>query len=147
MQTNQQFAVSVHVLTVLAAYPDKPVTSETIAESVDTNPVVIRRVMGHLRKHGLVDSRPGTSGGWRLRRQAAEISLSEVYRIVSHEDVLGMHSHPNPDCPIGSQIQGALGPIFGAAQTAMETALEQYTVADVLEEVRNEKVTNKEVLQ
>ena len=137
MQTNQQFAVSVHILTILSAYPDQAMTSESIAESVDTNPVVIRRVMGHLREHGLVDSRPGASGGWRLRRPAGQIQLGEVYRAVSHEDVLAMHTHPNPDCPIGSKIQGVLEPVFGEAQSALEAALSRFTVADMLGEILN----------
>jgi Rrf2 family protein len=135
MHTNQQFAVSVHILTILSAYPDQPVTSETIAKSVDTNPVVIRRVLGHLRKHGLVDSRPGASGGWRLQRPAGYISLGEVYRAVNHEGVLATHTHPNLECPIGNKIRGALEPVFGAAQSALVTALEQFTVADMLAKV------------
>ena len=133
MNTNQQFAVSCHLLAVLAAYQELPVTSETIAESVNTNPVVIRRIMSHLRQHGLVDSRPGANGGWRLVRQPAEISLREVYSAISHEDVFAMHKHPNPDCPIGGNIQQTLSNVFGEAQMAMEMALEKFSVADILE--------------
>jgi Rrf2 family protein len=140
MNTNQQFAVSVHILTILAAAPGTPITSETIAESVDTNPVVIRRVMGHLREHGLVDSRPGASGGWRLLRPAGQIPLSEIYQAVSHEDILALHRHPNPGCPIGGKIQGVLKPIFGEAQTALETTLGCFTMADVLEKVQSQEV-------
>jgi len=132
MNTNQQFAVSCHILAVLAAYPNAPVTSETIAESVDTNPVFIRRIMAHLRQHGLVDSRPGASGGWKLAREAAAINLREVYRAVCHENALAMHQHPNLDCPIGGKIQGTLGLVFGEAQSALEAALDKFTVADVL---------------
>jgi Rrf2 family protein len=133
MNINQQFAVSCHLLTLLAAYPDGSVTSETIAASVNTNPVVIRRIMSHLRKHGLVDSRPGTNGGWRLTRTAHEISLREIFAAVNHENVLAMHQHPNPDCPIGGNIQHSLGTIFDEAQTALEMALDKFSVANVLE--------------
>ena len=133
MNTNQQFAVSCHLLAILAAYQDTAVTSETISESVNTNPVVIRRIMSHLRKHGLVDSRPGTNGGWRLMRPPGEISLREVYYAVSHEDVFALHQHPNPDCPIGGNIQQTLGAIFGEAQTAMEMALDKFSVSNMLE--------------
>jgi len=133
MNTNQQFAVSCHLLAILAAYQDAPVTSETIAESVNTNPVVIRRIMSHLRKHGLVDSRSGANGGWRLVRTPSEISLREVYFAVSHEDLLALHQHPNPNCPIGGNIQQTLGTVFGEAQTAMEMALDKFSVANILE--------------
>lgn len=131
MNTNQQFSVSCHILAVLAAYPGIPVTSDAIAQSVATNPVVIRRVMSHLREHGLVDSRSGANGGWRLARAAHELSLREVYQAISNESILATH-HPNPECPIGSNILGALDNVFDDAQEALELALGKFTVADVL---------------
>ena len=134
-QTNHRFAVSVHILTLLAANEDNLLTSDAIATSVNTNPVVIRRTMSHLRRHGLVDSRPGTSGGWRLVRPAAQISLGEIYRVVSHEDVLSMHNHPNPDCLVGGNIQAPLTAVFGRAEDAMQTELDGFTVADILQDV------------
>jgi Rrf2 family protein len=138
MNANQQFAVSCHILAMLAAYPDAAVTSETIAGSVDTNPVVIRRIMSHLRQHGLVDSRPGASGGWRLIRPPSDLNLREVYRAVSHETVLAMHQHPNPDCPIGGNIKYSLGGVFEEAQQALEMALEKVSIATVLENTLRE---------
>jgi predicted transcriptional regulator len=68
MNTNQRFSISIHALTLLAA--NEALTSEAIANSVDTNPVVIRRTMASLREHGLVESKPGANGGWRLLRSA-----------------------------------------------------------------------------
>ena len=132
--TNQRFAVSVHILTLLAANTENVLTSEAIASSVNTNPVVIRRTMSHLRQHGLVDSRSGTSGGWRLIRAPEKISLGEVYRVVSHEDLLSMHNHPNPECPVGGNIQETLSLVFERVQTAMEAELSKTTVADILQD-------------
>ena len=139
MNTNQQFAVSCHILALLAAYPNLPLTSDAIAASVGTNPVVIRRIMSHMRRHALVDSRPGSNGGWRLIRPASGLSLREVYQAVSHEAVLAMHQHPNPDCPVGGNIQNSLGSIFEDAQTAFEQALGKFTVAVVLENTLQKK--------
>ncbi len=135
MNTNQQFAVSCHILTILAAYPDVFVTSESIAQSVNTNPVVIRRIMAHLRQHGLVESRSGSNGGWCLVRPASQLSLRDIYLAVSHETVLAMHQHPNLDCPIGGHIQDTLSRVFGEAQLAMEQALEKVSVANMLDTI------------
>ena len=140
MNTNQQFSVSIHILTLLAASPDQPLTSEYIAGSVNTNPVVIRRVMGHLREHGLVESRPGASGGWKLSRAPEQIHLCSVYDAFSHEDLLGMHRHSNMDCPIGAKIQPALEKVFGQAEQAMHDELSRFTVADVLLDVTSKPV-------
>jgi Rrf2 family protein len=136
---NHRFAVSIHILTLLAANKDDLVTSDAIAESVNTNSVVIRRTMSHLRQHGLVDSRPGTSGGWRLTRAPEQVTLYEVYHALSHDSVLSMHSHPNPDCPIGGNIQQALLQVFDQAQNAVEATLNQVTISDVLKIVTSQE--------
>src|SRR4051812_12344668 len=128
--TNQRFSVSIHILTILAASQDTPVTSEAIATSVDTNPVVIRRTMSRLRASGLVDSRPGACGGWKLAKHPQQISLCEVFHAVGSEDVLAIHDHPNADCQIGGKIKVPLGKVFNRAQQALETTLDQFTIAD-----------------
>lgn len=133
--TNQRFAVSVHILTLLAANRDSLLTSEAIAASVDTNPVVVRRTMAHLRRHGLVDSRPGTSGGWQLTKPPEQISLCDVYHAASHPIMLSIHSHPNPDCLVGGHIQQALAQVVDQAQNAVEATLEQVTISDVLNNI------------
>lgn len=135
MNTNQRFAISIHALTLLAAN-DEPLTSEAIASSVDTNPVVIRRTMASLREHGLVESKSGANGGWRLAREPKKIGLSEVYRSLDEVKVLSVHSHPNKLCPIGGNITSVLQTVFDDAQSEMEKVLGEYTVADVLRDVR-----------
>jgi DNA-binding IscR family transcriptional regulator len=75
-------------------------------------------------------------GGWRLLREPKQIGLHDVYRSLSEEDVLLIHSHPNKHCPIGGNITGVLRAVFDDAQSEMENALGKYTVADVLKDVR-----------
>ena len=135
MNTHQRFAISIHALTLLAA-SSVPLTSAMIASSVDTHPVVIRRTMAGLRAHGLVKSKSGAHGGWRLLREPSQIVLRDVYRCVGKEDVLSIHSHPNKYCPIGKNIKGALQNIFNEAQTELEKSLGNHTVADILADVR-----------
>ena len=134
MNANLRFAISIHALALLATSSD-PLTSEAIAASVDTNPVVVRRAMASLREHGIVESRSGANGGWKLLRKPAQIGLCEVYRSLGSETVLAMHSHPNRHCRVGGHIKATLTDIFGAAQAEMENALSRYTIADVLKDV------------
>src|SRR3990170_6314498 len=122
MNTNQRFAVSLHILTLLAA-SDGQLTSETIASSVNTHPVVIRRTLANLRQQGLVESRPGANGGWRLLNSPKQIRLCAVYRMMCREGVFTLHSHPNIHCRVGAHIQAALTDVFTVAQTEMENAL------------------------
>jgi len=134
MNINLRFAISIHALTLLASNRD-PLTSRAIAYSVNTNPVVIRRAMANLRERGLVESRPGTHGGWKLLREPRQIRLCEVYRSLEPEQVLAIHANPDKYCHVGGQIKGTLTSVFTTAQAEMENALDRYTIADVLNDV------------
>lgn len=136
MTTNLRFSVALHILTLLAAKGTGLLTSEAIAASVDTNPVVIRRVMASLRQSGLVESRPGVNGGWRLQKPADAITLCKVFESVREEDLLAMHAHPNPHCPIGGHIRDSLQGVFAEAEKALHSSLSNQTIADVLVDVR-----------
>ncbi len=119
---------------MLSLFPDEPLTSELMAGSVNTNPVFIRRILGLLARDGLVVSQPGVGGGWRLLRGAECITLLDVHRAVDEGHLLALpHSTPNPDCPIGSNIERTLDVHFGRAEQAFEQALAQQTIASVLE--------------
>ena len=136
MNTNTRFTVAIHTLTLLAMYPGEPVTSEYIASSVNTNPVVIRRILGALRSEHLVTSQGGNGGGWRLGREAEKITLCDVYRAVDNEPLFSLHNRPpNPNCPVGRHIQHTLTGHFASATRALEEELEHTALADVLHEV------------
>jgi Rrf2 family protein len=134
MSGNSQFAVALHILTLLAQDMGEAITSELIGGSVNTNPVFIRRILGALSRVGLVASQPGVGGGWRLLRDPATISLLDVYHTIDDGHLLSLHhSVPNPDCLIGRNIQGTLMEFFGEAEQAFERVLAQRTVAEVLQ--------------
>jgi Rrf2 family protein len=134
---SSRFAVAVHVLSLLALQDGEPVTSDYVASSVKTNPVVIRRLLGLLRRKGLVRIQPGPRGGARLVRPAAKILLADVYRAVEDGQVLGLHKNPpNARCPVGRHIGGVLSRVFGEAEAALEATLRRRTLEDVVGGVR-----------
>ena len=136
MIASSRFAVATHILTLLALHRDEPVTSETIAASVNTNPVVIRRVMAGLREAGIVTSQPGAGGGWRLVGCPDEVTLRDVFRAVEPEQVFALHpKSPSASCLVGQSICRALEGIFHEAEVAMEERLARTTVAEVLHSV------------
>ena len=134
MITNSRFAVAIHVLalSLLAQAEDGWMTSEQMGKSVNTHPVVIRRILGSLRRAGLVESHPGPGGGWRLVRQPDQMTLLEVYRAVEGERGLPRHHHPpNSNCVVGRHMEQALDRFFREAEAAMERKLAEVTVAEV----------------
>jgi Rrf2 family protein len=141
MHVNSRFAVAVHALglTLIAKAEAKgeAVTSERLASIVNTNPVVVRRVLGALREAGLVTSQPGPGGGWKLTRDAASITLADVYRAVEGESKCSFpHRTPSETCPFGERLPEVLEQCFREAEAAMEHRLSQVTIADVLDAVR-----------
>ena len=137
---SSRFAVAIHIMTlaqiVCGEHVGELVTSERMADSVNTNPVVIRRIMGSLREAGLVVSQPGPGGGWRLARSPEQITLLDIYRAVEREPRLAFPIRPpSDDCPIGSNMQRVLERHFHDAELAMEATLRQVTMADVFTEV------------
>jgi Rrf2 family protein len=131
--TSTRFAVGTHLLTLLSNAPEgMPTSSEEMAWSVGSNPVHVRRVLGRLREAGLVTSRPGVGGGWRLARPPSAITLGDVWRAVRADNaqLLGLHA-ANPDCEIGREIHGVLGHIDRDASRALEAELDATTIEQV----------------
>src|SRR5713226_5719206 len=99
--TSSRFAVAVHILSLMAWSDDEPLKSEQVAESVNTNPVVIRRMLCDLAQNKLVVSQMGSMGGSRLARKPEEITLLDVCRAVESGSVFSLHrQHPNRRCPV-----------------------------------------------
>ena len=130
---NSRFAVAVHILTLLEQSGGEPVTSEYLAGSVNTNPSLVRRLLGTLAKAGLTTSRMGTGGGALLARPADAITLRDVFRAVEEEgELFGMHrEQPNPACPVGRNIQQVLEHRFDDAMKALEARLDRTTIAEL----------------
>ena len=125
--------MATHVLALLAHGGGDAMTSEYIAGSVNTNPVVVRRILALLAKAGLVVTQEGAGGGVRLAKQAKDIDLRAVYAAVETDPLFAQHPQdPNPACPVGSTIQAALEPTLDAAETALLGSLAKTTVADLL---------------
>ncbi len=138
MQPSSRFTVAIHVLTLLAHEAGKgPLTSEFIAGSVNTNPVVIRRLLALLRDAKLVRSQAGPGGGWQLMAPPRSITLRDVFRAVQSHDLFPLHAGtPNPRCPVGSSIQAALGPRYDDARLALERELGRTSIFDLVQDVK-----------
>jgi len=129
--------MAVHVLAVLAYKEGDRVTSAFLAGSVNTNPVIVRRLLLALQRAKLVETCKGAGSGSRLSRSPRRIDLAEVYRAVESAEPFASPSRkPNAACPVGKCIQETLDRVFASAESAMERDLEKTTLADVMDTVR-----------
>jgi Rrf2 family protein len=137
MSKSSRFAVAVHVLTLLAHEEERALTSDYIAGSVNTNPVVIRRVLGLLLRAGFITTTEGAGGGTMLARAAGRITLADVFCAVEQGEFFVLPPNdPNPLCPVGRCVQTVLGKYLEGFQEAVERAMSKVTVADILSDVK-----------
>jgi Rrf2 family protein len=142
MAANSRLTIAVHALAWLALAQRRGrsvLTSERVAASVNTNPVIIRRSLGDLRRAGLVAVRHGAGAGWSLARPPEEITVLDVYDAVEQEPLFGMHrTEPNLECLVGRGIRPALGHVYGEVEQALRRELGRTSIADVLRETLSE---------
>lgn len=141
MSISSRFSVGIHILTLLDYNKDGVNTSEFIAGSVNTNPVVIRKIMGMLKNAGIVNVRPGVAGA-ELTRELSAITMYDVYKavnVVQENELFSVHDNPNPECPVGKNIQGTIEPIFITAQHAMEDIFKNITLDSVVKGITVEE--------
>jgi len=120
-----------HILTLLHKFAGELLSSEFIAGSMNVNPVVARKELSNLRKHGLVTSKEGKNGGFELAKAPDKITMAEVYNSVRQIPVLGkgMNS-PNPKCVVGKQINKHLEVLYDKAEDALIARLKKVTLRD-----------------
>jgi len=144
MRTSCRFAMAVHVLTLLAYNQGDRITSARLASSLNTNPVIVRRLLLALQLAKLIETSKGAGSGSRLSRSPARINLAEIYKAVEDDEPFATPSRrPNADCPVGKCIRQALETVFASAERALERDLAQTTLADLIEAVKRSGCTEE----
>ena len=149
MQISSRFSIAVHSLLVIGYFQDKiKITGNKIAASVNTNPVIIRKLIVQLKQAGLVTVVVG-SGGTSLAKPPQSISLLDIYTAVntnSENNLFGFHSQPNIKCPIGRNIHAVLDMHMEFSQMAMEKCLEKITLKELIDQL-SEKIALDKINQ
>ncbi|HWC61373.1 MAG TPA: Rrf2 family transcriptional regulator [Verrucomicrobiae bacterium] len=137
MANNIQFSIAIHIMAALACGCDKNLTSGDLAASVNTSPSFVRRILAKLSKAGLVETTTGKAGKCRLAKDAKEISLLDIYQAVDAPRVFAIHNYSEQKaCFVSCHIKSALDKALNKTQAAMESSLEDMSLAQVVTEVR-----------
>lgn len=135
MKISNRFTIAVHTMLAIEYFKGQyKTTSDFIANSVQVNPVIIRQVLGQLKKAGLVEVQAG-SGGATLAKAPEEITLYDVFYAVEALDndiLFGFHENPNMQCPVGKNIHNVLDGKLTAIQNSMDNELKNTTIKDLI---------------
>lgn len=128
-----KYAVSIHILSLIALKRGESITSDYIASSINTNSALVRRLMSDLKKAGLIQTQTKI-GVTKLLKNPKEISLLEIFKAVENKhDLFAIHSNTNEKCPVGAKIVGVLENVNGKIQLDFEKMLESVHLSDILE--------------
>jgi len=136
MQFSFRMPVAVQILLCIAKFDGVfKMTSTFLASSVNVNPVIIRKTLGQLKAAGLVEVAAGV-GGAKLLKMPQEITLSEVFQAVEEDsDLFHIQENPNPQCPVGRNIQQVLGARLSVVKNHMLDDFAQITLADLAADI------------
>jgi Rrf2 family protein len=136
MRQDNRLSGVLHVLLHMAQ-KDGPVTSEVLAKAMDTNPVVIRRVMAGLRDQGYVQSAKGHGGGWTLACDLSKVTLRDIYTALGSPTLLAIGNRTeSPGCLIEEAVNAALNQSFEDAEALLLSRLGEVTIAALNTDVR-----------
>jgi Rrf2 family protein len=134
--TNVQFSVAVHLMMALGFYHGRGVTSAALAQSINADPTFVRKMVAKLGKAGLLKATRGKGGACVLARPAASITLLDIYHAAQPPAAFSIHAYPaEPACRVSVNVKQLLGNIQGGAQRAVEHALAQHRLSDLINEI------------
>jgi len=133
---NQQFTFAVHIMTALAFSPGEVIGSQKLAASVNTNPVVVRRLLLALRRARLIDTFTGKHGGARLRKKPREISLVDIYDAVEPRPVIPVNERKVfKKCHVSCSMKSIMVDVAEGAEDAVRKHLRSITLAKLLRQM------------
>ena len=133
MQTDARLSRMLHLLIHMGG-SERPLTSKDAAAMLQTNAVVVRRMMAGLREAGHVTSVKGHGGGWRLARPLAEITMLDIYRALGEPRLFLIGpAKEQPECLVEQEVNASLESAFGEARALLLARLEDVSLAQIAE--------------
>lgn len=127
---NLRFATIVHILVLTEKFKDELITSDFIAGSINVNPVVVRREIQILKDAEILGSKKGKDGGCFLIKDASEITFGDIYQIITKDIDFVKKNQPNPNCPIGKQMNESLDQLFISVENSLIKQLSNTTLEE-----------------
>ena len=123
-------------MTALAFSRGDVIGSQTLAASVNTNPVVVRRLLLALRRARLIDTFTGKHGGARLRKKPREISLVDIYDAVEPRPVIRVNERKAlKQCHVSCNMKSIMSHVAESTEKAVRKHLRSISLAQLVRKV------------
>ena len=131
MRKDSRLSRALHMLIHLNSY-SHPVTSDTLANMLMTNPVVVRRTMALLRQAGYVSAIKGHNGGWLLATPLTDITLFDIHQALGEKNlfVIGL-TDEHSNCPIEHAVNSALQNAMDDAEALLLKRFAEVSLAEL----------------
>lgn len=134
MKHDSRLSSVLHALLHMAEH-DGPMTSEVLGQCIGTNPVVVRRTMGLLRKAGLVTSDRGHAGGWRISADLSRVTLRQLHEALGEPAVFALgNRNERPQCLVEQSVNAALDGAFAEAEALLLERFSEITLATLADD-------------
>jgi len=135
MAANSLLAGGTQALCYLAYRRKDAVSAEDVARSLDTNPVVARKLLKALARKGLVRIKPGRHGGVALDREPKDITLKDIYEALGESTIFALRQRGNPRCPVNRAMKGLLTDVFQDTEAAVVSVLADVKLAALMAQI------------
>ncbi|AQP42944.1 Rrf2 family transcriptional regulator [Streptococcus gallolyticus] len=144
MPYSARLSTSVHILLAIYHFENKEkVTSTFLANSIQTNPVIVRNLLGKLQKAELVKVEAGV-GGAHLTKSPQELTFWDIFQAVEDKNkpIFKANDDTNPNCPVGRVVNSVLQPRIDEVQENFKASLENITLASLITDMDNKIAQN-----
>ncbi|MGA9287756.1 MAG: Rrf2 family transcriptional regulator [Anaerobacillus sp.] len=137
---NSDFTLAVHSLALLAIKPGQMATSDYLAGSASVHPVRMRKILSLLKKNGYIASKEGAGGGFTLACRVEDVTLDKIYNLTSVGTLKPRCPDANEFCLVGANLSNVLGDIFTDAENHLTAFLQQYTIRDIIQSLKQKQL-------
>ncbi|QSP94908.1 Rrf2 family transcriptional regulator [Marinobacter salinisoli] len=123
---------SLRVLIYLAVQNKRLTTIQEIADQYDISRNHLMKVVHQLNKRGYIETVRGKKGGMRLDREPTDINVGILVRETEQDLKMVECFSPKTNCRIAPVC--GLKSMFGEALQAFLAVLDNYTLADVIQD-------------
>ena len=125
-------------MTALAHAEGDLMNSENLAQSIQTNPTVVRRLVSKLVSAGLIQSFKGKSGGIKLAKSPKSILLSEIYSATDHGAPFSApNKKPMKACQVSCSMAVIFKRLFNDIEKAQLDYLGNISLEDIAKQVKD----------